>query len=255
MLIKFSEHMKPIQALEGVHKGIVVSNEDPQKLGRVKCTIKGVLEGDTEKLPWISSKLVSPKRFNVPEVGETLIIEFVDSIYNPYYTGYWHDQSNHNTYFDTNYPKTFGIDDGIKLKYNKETKEGKIEHESGSNALLKQDGTLEISLAKDMKLTISGKYEVSTTGDIKFTPTGKFEVTATDEVKISSSAKVTLEGTAGTDVGKSSSVTNVKGSLVNLAGGGFSVALVGSQAFGLVPPGIPVFSTIIDGSSKVYAVK
>lgn len=255
MLLKLAEHLKPSKSLYKEHKGVVVDNEDPKKLGRVKCAISGFIEGDTELLPWVTPYGIPPNRFFVPNVGDELIIKFQESIYFPFYVGYWHNEVNKKTYFDEDYPNTFGIDDGIRLKYNKTKKEGTIEHESGSKALVKEDGTLELTLAKDLKLVISGDYIIGATGDIKFTPSGKFEVTATGDAKISSTAKAILEGTSGTDVGKASSVTNVKGILVNLAGGGLPIALLGGQTIGIGNLGGPVLSTIVDGSSKVFAAK
>ena len=138
MLLKFADHLKPAKTLKRFHKGIVVDNEDPEKLGRVKCTVKRMFE-DKEKLPWIFPKNDSPVDFDVPKVGAELVIVFpFDNIYSPFHDGYWHNKDNHNDYFDDDYPNTSGFfKDNLKAKFNDKSKEGEIEHSSGTKANLK----------------------------------------------------------------------------------------------------------------------
>jgi len=256
MLIRLSEHMVPVKGLSKPLKGIVVDNEDPKKLGRVKCTIAGIMEADKEKLPWITSPY-SPSKFDVPEINEELIIEFpYGNVYNPFFTGYWHNEANHDTLFDTDYPNSFGISkQGFILKYNKTLKKGEFIHPSGTTATLLEDGTLQINIAKDLALVISGKVTQSVTGDIEFSSDGNLKLIGKGGVEVTSDGSAKFAGKGSTEVGDGGSSTEVKGTSILLAGGGLGVALLTSQTIAVGNLGAPVVGNIIEGSSKVFAPK
>lgn len=272
MLIRLSEHMKPVNALAVPHQGTVVDNNDPKKLGRVKCTIPGILEASTDDLPWVNSNL-DPSRFSVPEVGDVLKIAFpYNDIYVSEFIGYWHSEANHNAEFDTDYPNTFGtIKQGFKLLYNKISKIGDIIHPSGSFLQIIEDGSVILSIIKDFTWAITGKMTINSTDDLSLSTGGKGSFLATGDLTLSSDGAVNISGSSsvsvtsdgqgtfsgkgGTTLGDSGSTTMVNGTSVLLAGGGPAVALLGSQVIGLGNLGSPVVSTIIEGSSKVLAAK
>ena len=260
MLISLAEHLKPIRSLTRPHKGVVVDNEDPDKLGRVKVQIKGLLEAEADALPWCST-LYDPSRFDVPEVGDELYIVFpYGSIYFPFSLGYYHSSVNHNADFDDDYPNTFGVSkQGFVLKYNKTAQQGDLVHPSGTTGTLTQDGSFEMNITKDILMTIAGKIEQNVTGDVVFLTQGKLEFGSAGNTNINSDGDVVIkaggqaifEGTSTTIVGSSSSATLVEGQTVSLAGGGKPVATLGSKAIGTGNVGAPVVSTIIQGSVKV----
>lgn len=204
--------------------------------------------GTKEELPWILPHDSSPVKFDVPKIGAELIIEFpYEDIYSPFYTGYWHNEANHDAYFDDNYPKTFGFKkDNLRAKFNDETKLGEIVHSSGKKIELKDDGSVTLTL-QDLVALLGGKLEVTATGEVKITSTGNVTVEGDGQGKFA--------GKGGTDVGDAGGSTNVKGSTVMLAGGGVGVAVLGSQCIGTGNLGGPVVSNIIEGSSKVFAPK
>ena len=75
-LITVSEFLETRDKHNRVYRGIVVENNDPKKIGRIKVFVKGVLEGNSESLPWCTPEFPaldggSPARmsFSVPEVG------------------------------------------------------------------------------------------------------------------------------------------------------------------------------------------
>ncbi|MGZ3773050.1 MAG: hypothetical protein ACXVCY_04130 [Pseudobdellovibrionaceae bacterium] len=68
-------------------------------------------------------------------------------------------------------------------------------------------------------------------------------------VKASGQAKVSGDG--GTEVGSGSSITDVKGTLVQLAGGGVGVAKIGSQVLVTGNLGAPAIGYVVQGSTKV----
>jgi hypothetical protein len=260
MLISLAEHLKPVRALMRPHKGIVVDNEDPKKLGRVKVQISGLLEADKDALPWCST-LYDPSRFDVPEVGDELYVIFPwNDIYFPFALGYFHSEANTNTDLQDDYPNTFGVSkQGFILKYNKKSQEGDLVHPSGTTGKLTKDGSFEFNLTKDLLLTIDGKVEYTSTGDMKFSTDGKLEysagadynVDAGGNVNITAGGQAIFSGKATTIVGDSASATLVNGQTVSLAGGGKPIATLGSKSIGTGNKGAPVVSTIIQGSVKV----
>ena len=257
MFVKYADHLKPPKTLTRPHKGLVIDNLDPKKLGRVKCTIGHIYVGAKEVLPWVYPKHTSSHSFSVPKIGDELLIEFpFGDIYHPFYTGNWYNAESKDEYFETNYPNCSGfVYDSIKARVNDETKEAEIEHASGTKAVIKEDGTLEVTLAKDVILTCEGKHSVNAKGDIEFTSDANFKVVGKGGVDISTDAEAKFVGKGGTTVGDSGGTTKVEGSVVNIAGGGAGVALMGSQCSGVGNMGAPVMSNIIEGSSKVFAPK
>lgn len=121
MFLKLSEHLEKTMPLRRVYKGIVVSNTDPKKYGRVKVKIIGLLEGDTALLPWTAPNnpaflggSTNSQKLSVPEVGSELEIRFpFENIYMPFYYGYWHSATTHAPEFDANYPNSYGFKDSI----------------------------------------------------------------------------------------------------------------------------------------------
>jgi len=272
MFIKLAEFLKPVRQLSKPRKASVISNDDPKKLGRIKCVMFGLIEEtDETKLPWVYPFSSDYNSMDVPEVGDDMIVIFpYGDIYAPMYVGKWVSELTVNALFDTNYPNTVGKDMGsLQVTYNKEVKEGQITHESGTSALLKADGTLEIALSKDVTLVGQGKITTTATGDISFTSDGNFKVIGKGGVDISSNGNtkisgkggvdVTSDGTAkvvgtgSTEVGSSSSTTKVNGSLVLLAGGSKPVATLGATVLSVGNLGAPSMGHVIEGSPKVFA--
>lgn len=262
MLLKFADHLKPSKSLTRYHKGIVVDNKDPLKLGRVRCTVKRMFEDVSEdfaKLPWIIPKN-SPNKVDIPKIGEELIIVFpFTDIYSPFYDGHWHNLDNHNPYFDGedgDYPNISGFaKDNLKAKFDDVKKTGEIEHSSGTKVGITETGTVEVSIAEDLKLSITGKYEVNSKGDISFASDAKISFTGKGGLEFSTDAKAEFVGKGGTDIGDASSMTNINGNIVNIAGGGLAVAYLGAQVIGQGNLAIPVVSNIVEGSSKVTVIK
>ncbi len=140
------------------HRGIVVDNFDPKRLGRVKCTIAGLFEEtDQTILPWIypwnpvtTGGKTNSGSFAVPRIGTELVIEFkYKDIYFPFYTGYWQNNLTHQTDFDTNYPNSYGQrdDKGNILKTDMTVGETTYTHHSGFKIVFKNNGDVEIGNA------------------------------------------------------------------------------------------------------------
>lgn len=182
-MIKYIEHLKKTENLKFPHKGIIVDNNDPKKLGRVKVTITGLLEDSIEMLPWVAP--LNPfglggsnngSSFSVPEIGSELIVIFpYEEIYFPFYIGYWQSSATHQTDFDEDYPETYGFKDntGNILKINKDQQYAEIEHSSGAKIKIDNEGSLfidlpgdkHINIIKDKLENINGQWLINIVGD------------------------------------------------------------------------------------------
>jgi hypothetical protein len=239
MLIDLENLIRVADDLTREYLGVVVDNNDPKKLGRVKVTIDGLLEGSASDLPFVQSKM-NPDFFMVPEVGDKLRITFRDGdIYMPEYSGYYHTTETHNSEFDTDYPNSLGIErSGFKIKYNKQSELFEIQTPNGSFMQINKDGDVKFESKKDFIVNSDGKITFQSAGN----------------VEIKSDGTATFSGTGGTTLGDSASVTNVNGSQVLLAGGGLPVALLNSMSLGIGNEGRPVISNVIaQVSTKVKA--
>lgn len=113
-----------------------------------------------------------------------------------------------------------------------------------------------------IKVTDAGEVTVNNNGismsslsEVLINAAAAFKAIADGEVEISGSAvSITSSGTAeligdgGTTVGSSGGATTVDGASVSLGGGGAPVARLGDSALGIGVYGVPVNSTIINGS-------
>lgn len=261
MFLKLSENLEKTLPLRRVYRGEVVDNEDPKKLGRVKCTISGIFEGDIANLPWIFKRKESQNSFDVPEIGTILEVRFpTEDIYTPFYYGLWENSTTIDDDFSEDYPNTYGFKDstGTKVVINKTQETFKFEHSSGIKMEMDKDGNLTMTIPKDVTETIEGKKSETITGDkevtaenIKQTANSNFEAKAGGDAKVEGDGMGSFKGTGGTDVGDSGSPTNVQGSVVNLAGGGLPVARLTDVAVGIGNLGAPTVCNIVQGSPKV----
>jgi len=78
--------------VNGVYNGVVLDNQDPKLIGRIKVSIPQVTEGIVVgDLPWYSGEhsfMSSPNaQMHVPTVGSQVVIRFpTDDIYNGLYS-------------------------------------------------------------------------------------------------------------------------------------------------------------------------
>lgn len=222
MLVNIQEHVNQGNILTKSYRGIVIDNADPLKLGRVKVSIAGLIEGSAANLPWISQRSAAmfggqPEKgsFFAPSLNSELEIQFpTRDIYAGFYVGFWQTPETHNPTFDDGYPDKYGfIDSGFAVSYDNTKKEFIIEHPEGAKITMKSDGSIEAT----------------------------------------TTAKIKIAGTGGTEIGDGSSITKINGSKVLLADGGPPVARHGDKALGTGNNGAPVECTIMALGKKVMA--
>lgn len=250
MLLKLTEHFKKPELWNWkMYRAVVLNNEDPTKIKRVKVAIDGIFPAESVGgLPWVTALLDSPKTVNVPEVGDELCVIFpFDDVYHPVYIGYWNTGTTGQSYLQDDYPNTFGfIYANLKARFNKSTKIGEIVHGTGTSIAIDASGNITIT-GKKLTLNNSDEVEIISSGNVTISSSGDMNLTAT--------GMFVGKGTGGTTIGDAGSVTTVLGSMVNLGKvGGSPVALVGvSLVQGIGNAGFPVFSQILTGSSTVFA--
>lgn len=158
MLIKpFSILFKDqVEPTDMSYLGLVEDNKDPEKLGRVKVRVAPYSEMATEDLPWASPMLGTHGNsaeyggLNVPELGSQVRVSFPSKDFTaPYYSGAELNEINRTTFFDEDYPYTYGYKDSVGnfVKINKERGTAQFQHYTTTNLQVAPDGSLKIGLS------------------------------------------------------------------------------------------------------------
>jgi hypothetical protein len=147
--------LKPINdPLTIMHIGMVVDNNDPLKLKRVRCIVPNVIEGDVSKLPWIHPEnsgmfggISTGDSVFIPENGSKLYIVFpYGEVYYPFYKGSVIDSTTKVSDFDTNYPNRYGWTDskGNKFIIDKTAGTWEFTHFSGTKIKIDTSGNVSV---------------------------------------------------------------------------------------------------------------
>ena len=156
----------------GDYFGIVVSNNDPDKLGRCRVRVY-TLFSDTikdDELPWflpdfnfIGSTVGS---FVVPLVGTIVNVKFdIGDIYLGRYTSKGLKENSLPDSRNTDYPQTmvlYTTDDGEVFSVNRSTKLTKLHHSSGSELSIDNSGNILIDTKLSSK---TGNVTINVNGD------------------------------------------------------------------------------------------
>lgn len=176
--------------------GMVEDNEDPEKLGRLRVRIGLFEDYATEELPWACPTLgthgnsSSAGGLNVPEKGSQVRIYFPShDLTAPYYMGAELNNLNKTTFFDDDYPNTYGYKDsrGNFVKVNKARDTVQFQHSSTSNLKIAPDGSMQVALSNGAYFTFDNRnnFELYLGAvDISGTAEGSLEVQADFQVDI-----------------------------------------------------------------------
>lgn len=217
--------------VEGIYAGLIVDNNDPEKLGRCKIRIYNLFDGQVPDsyLPWaipnfefIGSKLGS---FIVPPVGAIVMVYFDQGdIYLPHYTTKAINRNQLSKLRLENYPDTmvfFETDEGDYFTINRKTRMVKFHHSSGNEIKLEKNGNTTIDIKNNLTQNISGKDNLNVTGDKTEIVTGTNTLknkTSTGQIKIDNLGNITISGLNVTI--EHTLTTTVKGSAVIPTGSG-----------------------------------
>jgi hypothetical protein len=256
MLIRLADHFRPNRDMRYPHKGIVVDNQDPLRLGRVKCLIAGLLPdredlvpgtdvadvdgplitaAKYQSLPWISQKTppalggrTDSGGFWVPEVDAELTIEFPwEDIYFGFYTGYWQSATTHQGIHNDGYPDSYGFHDkqGTGWRVDKGSKLAEFLHTSGIRVQMNADGDLSIQVPGTISVTTpDGESGIIVDGE-----TGQVSIKSADQQVIDSDLKIDnklieIESGSWDEVLSGSKEIKVGGGYKRLVGGSDSIS-------------------------------
>lgn len=193
MLIKLPEWLTKNRNIAHPQRGVVVENNDPLKLRRIKVTIDNMLEGSIDQLPWVYPRIpyflggsANATLFSIPEIGSEVEVIFpFEDPYFPFYSGHW-PTAQHVTDFDADYPDAYGFIDpaGNILRINK--KMGIFE--------LKINGNATISVSGDAIFNVDGNVTFTASGDVSATVGGNANVTVTGDASLIATGKVNIVG-------------------------------------------------------------
>lgn len=177
--------------------GSVVDNKDPKKLGRIKVRITPYSDLSANAIPWASPLLGthgnSPEYggLNVPELGSQVRVTFPSKDFTaPYYSGAELNESNKTTFFDEDYPNTYGYKDSVGnfVRINKERGTAQFQHSSSTNLQVAPNGSIRVTLAGGAYFILDNgnNFDLNIgTLDISGSADGSLDIDTNNEVNIS----------------------------------------------------------------------
>lgn len=234
MLTRLDEFFDNQDLLQSQHRGIIVDNNDPKKIGRVRCKIVGLFSSDEDSaLPWCYPKLplsmgtgsADSGSYFSPELLSEVIVEFPEGdVYHPVYTGYTLTEKSKSPLPDEGYPNTAGFVFGeMFLKFNKETNEVNFFHPSGFTFNLNSEGAANISLPSALTVSIGGECNLAITGNFSQVSSCNHTVNVAKNAVIQAEKDVQV-------ISKKNSVSTVAGqNIISKASGSISESGLNKQ--------------------------
>lgn len=157
--------------------GLVIDNNDPTQQQRIRVRIPSVLEGPTASMPWIGPNAASPFGINgpfgtvrVPAVGSLVTVWFQNGDLNfGLYLGSPVPKSFADGMpgeFKNNYPFRYGGVDPKGTLYYTDYSTGEIflRHWKGTTVKIDPEGSVEVEIVKNLKITVLGDTMITTRG-------------------------------------------------------------------------------------------
>jgi hypothetical protein len=212
MLIKpFTPLLKEqVDPVAMTYIGNVVDNNDPKKLGRVRVQISLYADLKPESIPWASPLLASHGNsqeyggLNVPEIGSQVRVTFPSKDYTaPYYSGAELNETTRTTFFDDDYPNTYGYKDSVGnfIKINKERGTAQLQHSSSTNVQVTPDGSIKVGLAGGAYFIFDNgnNFDINIgTLDVNGSADGSLNIAAGNEINIST-GQISISGNVSID--------------------------------------------------------
>ena len=166
------------------HRGVVVDNNDPSKVGRIRCLVDGRLQVPKNKyhtLPWIvpdQMGMIGAGRpdsgnFAIPELRAEVRVRFVeDDPYRGYYVGSW-ETTNHHTgeLWDGNYPDVYGwLDRVIQwLRFDKKDRYVEYFRQATKDYLhIDKEGNWTINVPKRLLIKVHDDFKLEVSKNTTF---------------------------------------------------------------------------------------
>lgn len=153
-----------------IYKGIVIDNNDPLHLDRIKCRVPGLYDDQKGDVPWIIpikycmfGQTASIGQFGVPPVGSVVCIELQENDANfPVYTGYLMNNAKQTT------PGVFQVIDqsGSVLTIDTNEKSASYNHITGTTFQITKEGSFVVNVPKDLSVTVKGNMTANVTGNV-----------------------------------------------------------------------------------------
>ena len=210
------------------HVGIVVSNADPQKMGRCKVIIDPFEDLTVDQLPWCNPMLphflgltTQTVCFSVPIVGSSVLVSFpTKEKYSPEYSLASPNTQNFCHFFDEDYPNSYGMIDHKNnfIKVNTLQRYIQIQHGSGTNVIFGADGSLITTLADGTIIQGDSNGNVNiTTKNINLNASSSINMTA-PTINITG-ADITLDGNVDITSGATGEFTTADQQIVTVSNG------------------------------------
>lgn len=155
-----------------IFQGLVVANNDPERLERIKVSVKGLYEGSN--LPWcmpykhrlFGSKQGGQGVFAVPTVGSRVyVILQQGSPEHPMYSGSLLAKGATHATFTTNYPNRYGLIDPAGNIIFVDTTPGQVQmhlaHVSGTTLHIAPNGAVTINTPTTLDISAGGNVTIS----------------------------------------------------------------------------------------------
>ena len=209
---------------------IVVDNDDPLGLGRIKVKVPNLFDPNQGKVPWIGPMKKSPFGqgsgygvYGSPAIGSEVVIFLQNN--DPAYGLAKYDlysKKNANPKFKS--PKTWGFKDpsGNELFVNMETQDWQFTHSSGLTLKYDADGNMDLHVPKDQTSDVGGDLSEDITGDYDQTVGGNSTNNVTGNMQHTIGGTLTINVTGNATItaasinATASGPVNISGSIINL---------------------------------------
>lgn len=185
------------------HLGMVVENNDPLKMQRIKVTVPNRMEGPVADLDWVGPIAQSPfgvgPNFGsmfVPAIGSVVLVYFQDdNIKYGLYAGSAISVKHtpHNELL-TNYPKRYGFSDPAGNLFYTDYTDGQvklhIKHKSGTQITVDNAGNVTLNVVGNTSLSTQGNTSIATQGNTSLTTQGTTSISSQGTVSITSSSAI-----------------------------------------------------------------
>lgn len=235
-------------------RGVVVDNNDPEMIGRVKVTIEGILEGPIESLPWINQEAstsnggsASTSSMFIPVVGsEVNVYSSFDDMHTLNYRGFFRNKDLVPSDFKTNYPNRFGFVDGdMRVIIDRQDKTVMINTHSGVQLIVGADGSVTLNNPANITVNSEGNTVFNIDGNTVFNIDGDTTLNTTN-ANVNSSQNTTVTSQGNTTINTSGNTSVNSDGNVEVNSGGDADVNSGGDA-NVVASG----TTTVDGSKVV----